>query len=128
MSHRQFGIASDLLRQDHVEGQSVQLLDPSIHEQDAERISQEQLRELLRLRRLADQYKKLRTQIRRAIQEGARIEPGMVGAYVRECKSKQLSAAKLRALLGDDHTSAILNQIEPTTVTQLILWEELSQI
>jgi len=128
MSRRQFAIARDLLRQNDREDQPIEVLDPLLHGQDADCVTQEQLRELLRLRRLADQYKKLRTQIRRAIQEGARIEPGMVGAYVRECKSKQLSAAKLRALLGDDHTSAILNQIEPTTVTQLILWEELSQI
>lgn len=127
MPRRQFEIASDLLR--HCpEDLVIETLGQTLCEQAGTDVTQEQLRELLRLQRVVHRHQNLRNKIRRDVQAGASIEPGMVGAFVRSFESKIISAAKLRKVLDDDTVATILQRIEPTTVHQLILWEDLSQI
>lgn len=128
MSSRQFGIARDVLQKAPRKDQALEPPDTLLDKQDAGQVTQGQLRELLHLERLAKRHEVLRRQVREAIQAGARIEPGMVGAYVRHSQSRQLSAAKLCKLLGEEQTAEIVNGIEPTTVCQLVIFEDVSQI
>jgi hypothetical protein len=80
------------------------------------------------MQRVVHLYQNLWNQVRRDIQTGASVEPGMVGAAVHSFQSKQLSAAKLRKLLPDETVASILQRIEPTTSYRLFVWEDLSQI
>jgi len=123
MPRRQFGIAGDFLR--HCPDD---LVIETLREQAGHDVTQDQLRELLRLQRMVHRHQNLRNKIRRDIRAGAEIEPGPVGAFVRSFESKILSAAKLRKVLDDETVATILQRIEPTTVHQLILWEDFSQI
>lgn len=127
MVQRQFSIAQSFLP-DPYEAQMHEHAGLPLYEGEIEIVTQEQLNEYLYLKFQQARMKGRGRQIRNALQNGARVEPGMIGAAIRTVETQSVTQAKLRNLLGDEEAQQIINDIQPTMCHQLLVFEELSQI